>query len=163
MGLRNEQAIIQEYLISYENTICMHFRLGDYKHKQDYHLVLPYEYYENALRSLSEDFLKNSTIYYLCEEEDNKTVSEMVHRLQKSFELSKVFVKVDDNMTDCQQMLFMSCCQVNIIANSSFSCWAGYLNNHPEKIIMYPSQWFGPKIPSDTKDLFLPYWTQITI
>jgi len=104
MGLRDEQAIIQEYLISYKNTICMHFRLGDYKQKQDYHLVLPYEYYENALRSLSEDFLKDSTIYYLCEEEENEVVSSMVCKLQKSFELSNATVKVDDTMTDCQQM-----------------------------------------------------------
>ena len=161
MGLRNEQAIIKDFLISHENTICMHFRLGDYKKKQDYHLVLPYEYYEKALSNLSAEFLKNSTIFYLCEEEDNAVVSMMVCKLQKLFELSS-FVKVDDNMIDWQQMLFMSCCQVNIIANSSFSCWAGYLNNHPEKMIMYPSHWFGPKIPSDTKDLFLPNWIQIT-
>jgi hypothetical protein len=27
--------------------------------------------------------------------------------------------------------------------------------------VMYPSRWFGPKIPSDTRDLFLPEWVQI--
>jgi len=164
MGLRDEQAIIQEEFNKSnhkKNTICMHFRLGDYKEKQEYHPVMPYEYYEKALCNLSEDFLKNSTIYYLCEEEDNEIVSEMVKKLQDTFQLEP-FTKVDFSPDDWQQMLFMSCCQVNIIANSSFSCWAGYLNKHPEKIVMYPCQWFGPKIKSDTKDMFLPDWIQIT-
>ena len=165
MGLRDEQAIIQEEFNKSNHkkyTICMHFRLGDYKEKQEYHPVMPYEYYEKALSNLSEDFLKNSTIYYLCEEEeDNVTVSEMVKRLQDTFQLVP-FVRVDFSPDDWQQMLFMSCCQVNIIANSSFSCWAAYLNRHPEKMVMYPCKWFGPKIPAVTKDLFLPDWIQIT-
>ena len=139
----------------------MHFRLGDYKEKQEYHLVMPYEYYVKALGNLSVDFLKNSSIYYLCEEEDNVTVLEMVKKLQETFQLES-FVKVDFSQDDWQQMLFMSCCQVNIIANSSFSWWAGYLNKHPEKMIMYPCRWFGPKIQADTKDMFLPDWKQIT-
>jgi hypothetical protein len=164
MGLRDEQAIIQEEFNKSnhkKNTVCMHFRLGDYKEKQDCHPVMPYEYYEKGLRNLSEEFLKNSTIYYLCEEEDDVTVSEMVKRLQDTFQLVP-FVKVDFSEDDWKQMLFMSCCQVNIIANSSFSCWAGYLNKHPEKIVMYPCKWFGPKIPADTRDMFLPDWIQIT-
>jgi len=164
MGLPDEQAIIQEEFNNFnhkKNTICMHFRLGDYKEKQEYHLVMPYEYYEKALGNLSVDFLKNSSIYYLCEEEDNVTVLEMVKRLQETFQLES-FVRVDFSQDDWQQMLFMSCCQVNIIANSSFSWWAGYLNKHPEKMIMYPCRWFGPKIQADTKDMFLPDWKQIT-
>jgi len=163
MGLRDEQTKVQQVFVQSnqgKNTVCMHFRLGDYKKMQDYHLVMPHEYYERALGNLSADFLKNSTIYYLCEEEDNVTVAEMVKKLQDTFQISP-FIKVDDTMDDWQQMLFMSCCQVNIIANSSFSCWAAYLNRHPEKMVMYPSRWFGPKIPSDTRDLFLPEWIQI--
>lgn len=166
MGLRDEQNKIQNNFknLRAENTstICLHFRLGDYKHKQEFHPVLPYEYYEKALNSLSVEILNNSSIYYLCEEEDNTVVSYMVHKLCAKFHLS-LFIKLNDDMSDWEQLLFMSCCQVNIIANSSFSCWAGYLNNHPEKIIMYPNQWFGPKIQADTKDLFLPDWIQITI
>ena len=58
-------------------------------------------------------------------------------------------------------MLLMSCCHHNIIANSSFSWWAAYLNNWTDKIICYPSIWFGPSAPNNTKDLCPKEWNKI--
>jgi hypothetical protein len=55
-------------------------------------------------------------------------------------------------------MLIMSCCKDNIIANSTFSWWGAYLNNHKDKIVCYPSQWYGPKKNVSTKDLFPEEW-----
>ena len=37
----------------------------------------------------------------------------------------------------------MSMCNHNIIANSSFSWWGAWLNNHKDKKIIYPSVWFN--------------------
>ena len=36
------------------DLISMHFRLGDYKLKQDYHPILPYEYYEKSIHYILE-------------------------------------------------------------------------------------------------------------
>ena len=41
----------------------------------------------------------------------------------------------------------MSACDHNIIANSSFSWWASYINSNPNKMVISPSRWFGPKGP----------------
>jgi hypothetical protein len=53
----------------------------------------------------------------------------------------------------------MSCCNHNIIANSTFSWWGAYLNENKDKIICYPSLWFEEKNKHlNTKDLFPDDW-----
>ena len=73
-----------------------------------------------------------------------------------------IFIKVDDSISDWKQLLLMSGCNYNIIANSSYSWWAAYMNTNEEKIVCYPDIWFGPKIlcnrshDEHMKDMF-PY------
>jgi hypothetical protein len=57
----------------------------------------------------------------------------------------------------------MSMCNHNIIANSSFSWWAAFLNDNSNKEIFYPSKWFGLDLTHDTGDLFPKKWTKILI
>jgi hypothetical protein len=53
-------------------------------------------------------------------------------------------------------LCLMSRCDVNIVANSTFSWWAAYLN--PTGEIYAPSRWFGPGMepPNDRQDDILP-------
>ena len=74
------------------------------------------------------------------------------------------FIKIPNELEDWEQMLLMSCCQHNIIANSSFSWWSAYLNNNKEKFVCYPSLWFGPaKNKIDLKDLHPEEWVKIQV
>ena len=71
-------------------------------------------------------------------------------------------MKVDDNLPDYEQLLVMSCCQHNIISNSTFSWWGAYLNDHPDKTVCYPSVWFGDGYPSHQHFSMMPEgWIQI--
>jgi hypothetical protein len=149
---------------SMENTISMHFRLGDYKHLTYVHPLATYAYYRNALAFLSRATHDSKRVFYFCEDEDFATVSEMVERLTREFGPEEfVFTRAGESLADWEQMLFMSCCTHHIIANSSFSWWGAYLNRNPSKVVCYPSVWFGPSVEHDTKDLIPPEWVRISV
>jgi len=164
--LRKQQNEVREKYKEYfkeDNTISMHFRLGDYKEKQEYHPVMKVEYYRKALRTIIDKTTKQTwNILYFCQEEDNVIVNKSIQILQNEFQYV-TFVKVEDTMEDWEQMLAMSCCDHNIIANSSFSWWGAYFNENLNKIICYPSIWFGPAIGHKIMDnLFKDNWVKIT-
>jgi len=144
------------------HTISMHFRLGDYKDIQDRHPVMPLEYYQTALLHVitNSNVNKPFKLIYFCEKEDNDDVSKTITILTRMFDFV-TFEKADDNIPDWKQMLLMSCCQDNIMANSTFSWWSAYLNQNSSKIVCYPRTWFGPTFTHDVSDLFPPSWNKI--
>lgn len=149
-----------------QHTISVHFRLGDYKELTHMHPILPYEYYREALAYLvaTQALAFPQVVYYFCEEEDISTVSGMIERLQREFGAATLeFRRANPALEDWEQMLFMSACRHHVIANSSFSWWGAYLNRHPDKVVCYPSVWFGPSAGHNTKDLVPPEWVQIPV
>ena len=141
--------------------VSIHFRLGDYKKLQDSHPVLPTQYYANSLdylQSIVPDF-STIPIIYFYEKTDEEEVLTTIHTLKRSYR--NKFIPVSHELKDWEQVLFMSQCKYNIIANSTFSWWGAYFNTCPNRIVCYPATWFGPAISHDTKDLFLEDWVKI--
>lgn len=149
------------------HTISMHFRLGDYKPLQHIHPIMPFDYYEKALSLIVTSRMatvKRFRVLYFCEKEDNDTVNETIAKLQSIPELESVsYTKVEDTIEDYTQMLLMSCCEDNIIANSSFSWWGAHFNRNENKMVCYPNKWFGYATNHDVSDLFPPTWHKIHI
>ena len=135
----------------------MHFRIGDFKDLQECHPLLPVNYYINALKYVSDNFGDDYDVLIFCEADDIHTVHAMIDKMDIKFKVSFV----DENIPDWKQMIMMSCCDINIIANSTFSWWGAYLNNSPNHIVLYPSIWFGPRITHDISDLFPTEWQKI--
>jgi hypothetical protein len=152
-------------------TISLHFRLGDYKSLTHHYTPLGLDYYENSIlnilntlgsQPISQDTISSDHIVlYFCEDNDLAEVEPNINQLRTKFP-SIVFQKAPNNIEDWQSMLLMSCCDHNIIANSTFSWWSAYLNTNPNKIVCYPDNWFGPALPThSTNDLCPPSWTKI--
>ena len=142
------------------HTVSMHFRLGDYVALQHYHPVMPAQYYENAIKHILSVRGTHLNILYFCEPGDNETVNKSLDTLRH---LNVTFIKAPDNIPDWKQMLLMSQCHDNIIANSTFSWWGAYLNRKKDAIRCYPNLWFGPGILEDVRDLFPDSWVKINI
>ena len=142
--------------------VSMHFRLGDYKFKRYYHPIMNYEYFEEALRYTLEKRQNIKRVLYLCEKNDNDYVGRQIAKLQATFPHLE-YVKVPDNVPDYDQLLIMACCQHNIMSNSTFSWWGAYMNEHSNKLVCYPSVWFGQYFEHthDSKDMMPEDWVQI--
>jgi len=167
---------IQEHYgsVDFQNAISMHFRMGDYKKLPGHYEILPYEYYEKSIRFILTKIKKREkknknlekqakSVFYFCEEKDKEDVIVVIERLKLVFPLV-AFIRVENRFfEDWEQMIFMSCCKFNIIANSTFSWWGAFLNTIENRVVCYPSVWFGSKnAHMDTRDLFkgLP-WEKI--
>ena len=141
-------------------NVSLHFRLGDYVSKQNHHPIMSIWYYTHALTSIIEKVGSDTfRVIYFGEKDDEHTIKICIQILQKKFP-SLEFVKADLG-EDWEQMLLMSLCDHNVIANSSFSWWGAYFNSNPDKIVCYPSTWFGPALQHNTKDLCPPNWIRI--
>lgn len=164
-----KQIIKNKVNINFEtiNSISIHFRFGDYKKYSNIYTLLTEEYYKNALNFIINevDFnnIKTQQIaLYFCENESINEVEEIINKLKIHFSYIK-FIKADSELKDWEQMLLMSLCNHNIIANSTFSWWGAYLNSNLEKIVCYPEEWFRPEANKDTSDLFLEDWIKIPL
>lgn len=149
--------------IDYNRTISLHFRLGDYKEKQDCHPLMTPQYYISALRHILSTSTTASTVLCFYEKEDTELAESYIERIKAEVpELE--FRTISDKISDWQEMLQMSLCGHNIIANSSFSWWGAYFNTNSDKIVCYPSVWFGPKLAmNNVKDLCPLSWKKIEI
>lgn len=145
----------------FDECVSLHFRIGDYVNVQHVHPVLDLEYYKNSLDRLVQDTNRcDWKILYFYEKQDQELVDKNIKILKRKFK-GLEFVGIDHRMCDWEQMLAMTLCQHNIIANSTFSWWGAYLNEHEDCIVYYPELWFNKNCDKNVSDLCLTLWTRV--
>ena len=160
-----KSAIKQMVNNDFKNTVSLHFRLGDYKNYPDLYPILQTSYYSNAIQHLlyeTNTLTCITNVLYFCEDCDLNEVTEMINEL-KSLYPELAFERAEPLLFDWEQLLLMSLCKYNVIANSTFSWWGAYFNENIGKKICYPSVWFGPKAARNTHDLCPKDWSKISI
>ncbi|MFB6343390.1 alpha-1,2-fucosyltransferase [Saccharicrinis sp. FJH62] len=125
---KNEPDLLNE--IRNCNSVSLHVRRGDYINYPDNFPMCTPKYYVNALAYLKSKINQNLNVYVFSDEiEWCKTNLGMIENI--------TFV---NNKTAHHDMMMMSFCKHNIIANSTFSWWAAWLNKNPNKIVIYPNE-----------------------
>lgn len=154
---------LQQNIDLSSKTVSLHFRVGDYVNLQNHHPLMKVEYYINAIKHLiMETKIDDWNILYFCEENDIEYVENKVNILRQQF-TNMSFQRLHIKLEDWEEMLAMSLCEHNIIANSSFSWWGAYFNINENKKVYYPDIWFGPAQGNkNMNDLFPHNWTKIS-
>ena len=52
-----------------------------------------------------------------------------------------IYVNENNALEDYEELFIMSRCKANIIANSTFSWWAAWLNQNKNKVVIAPKKW----------------------
>jgi hypothetical protein len=136
-----------------QTIVSVHFRLGDYKRLQQHHPLLPATYYEDAIKLIHMRCTGDIKFLCFCEEEDMEYVEKMCIELGlKNYQL------VGKDVEDWKQMLMMSLCDWNIIANSTFSWWGAMFKGPANDNVIYPARWFHRET---SVDLALHNWIRV--
>ena len=149
-------------LINEDHPISMHFRLGDYKKLPSFYIILSIDYYRTALNCILETNDHMKTVLYFCEDQDLEEVEATIAILKTEFPTLE-FERADPLLEDWEQLILMSLCRHNIIANSTFSWWGAYLNIYRQKMVVCPLTWFGSKLQQshNLRDLYPENWIKI--
>jgi hypothetical protein len=116
-------------------AVVIHVRRGDYlseKNRGIYELC-DMKYYDSAIDKVKKN-VKNPLFFVFSDD---------IGWCRKSFDKSEKIVFVDDSLnTDIDDFTLMLQGKHFIIANSTFSWWAAWLNTVPNKIVISPEKWF---------------------
>lgn len=132
---RNQQLSAR---IASAETASLHVRRGDYLKHPWYRGICDVDYYRKAIAVLDE---RCDIALFCIFTNDGAWCRENIVPLLQGRE----YVLVDWNRgADAfRDMQLMSLCHHNIIANSSFSWWAAWLNAYPQKWVVGPKKWLN--------------------
>jgi hypothetical protein len=135
-ALNGRSEMMKNNIISTNNAVGIHVRRGDYLKPAvaAFHGILPLSYYQQA-RDKIESFITNP--HYFVFSDDPEWCKNNFSFLRNAV----TFVALD-SPDKWEDMYLMSLCKHNIIANSSYSWWAAWLNANVEKVTISPKNWF---------------------
>ena len=128
-------------IISNSDSVGIHIRRGDYLKKKRYRGICDLVYYERAIREARNKF-EHPHFYFFSN--DIAWCQENLQHLMRDGEYT--FVDWNVGFRSYVDMQLMSNCRMLIIANSSFSWWAAYLNTKA-KCVIAPKKWFNVSPP----------------
>ena len=138
--------------IKNSNSIALHVRRDDYINIKVNALlfeVCGMDYYDEAIKLISKN-LTDPQFFIFSQDEEWVNDNFVGHQFH--------YIKGNPAVED---MLLMSHCKHNIIANSTFSWWSAWLNLNPDKKIIAPKKWYKGERNLETKNLIQKEWINI--
>lgn len=144
MNLHVAQQICQAH-----NPVSVHLRRGDYASFFGTNMQLPITYYESAIsRMLRQN--RRSTFFVFS---DDAAFARQWARGDRRL----IIVDHNDALSAHEDLRLMSMCRHHIIANSTFSWWAAWLDPRSDKQVIAPATWLGYETTRTA--IAAPEWT----
>lgn len=124
-----------------ENCVSIHVRRGDYLKSKEYKGICGIDYYKKAIDLVRSNISNPS--YQIFSNDIEWCKNNITPLLENS---PVTFVDWNVGANSFRDMELMSKCRANIIANSSFSWWAAYLNQNDSKLVVAPQKWTNRKV-----------------
>lgn len=138
-----------EEQIRMSNSVAVHIRRGDYLKLKKYKDICTLDYYKKAI-AIIDNMVKNPIFYFFSNE-----IEWVKQEFGNKENYIYVFNSEDNGYIDMQ---LMSECKHQIMANSSFSWWAAFLNGCSDKKIVCPRRWINEK---ETPDVYYNGWIKL--
>lgn len=138
------------------HAVALHIRRGDYVSNAKtlrIHGTCTPEYYQRAATEIASHH--DRLVFYVFSDDIDWTRDNL--RLHPH---NMRFISRDRSLKDSEELILMSMCHHNIIANSTFSWWGAWLNQNPEKIVIAPSRWFNDP-DKDATDIAPAGWKRM--
>jgi len=153
--LKTESALFLNYKekILNSNSTSIHIRRGDYvinTRTHSYHGTCSLNYYKDAVLYIKER-VQSSTFYIFSDD---------IEWVKENLKIENATYVSSPETRNSEELILMSLCNNNIIANSSFSWWGAWLNQNPDKIVVAPKKWVN-KVPNPHPNIIPSSWIQI--
>lgn len=132
------------------DTVSIHVRRGDYLKASNYAGLCGLEYYDNSLKYIKSHV--DNPKFLIFSDDIEWCKSNLIPLLGDSEYQIVDWNRGTESFRDIQ---LMSLCRNNIIANSSFSWWAAFLNRNKDAIVCAPAKWTNTKVNCKFQ---LPEW-----
>jgi hypothetical protein len=140
------------WLKQYQSVVVIHIRMADYKAASGNgdSLVIPLNYYHKVIKEVY-----SANNFYVI-------MSDEINTISKEFDyLENKYFSNESEIIDFQLMMNADIC---IIANSTFSWWAAYLNNKKNKTVYCPKHFLGFLRGEDNPAQIYPEsWVQVPV
>jgi hypothetical protein len=115
-------------------AVAVHIRHGDNAGAAAGLGVLPFSYYQTAIRELRRH-VHDPHLFVFSDDLD--WAKSLI-----AFDVPTVFVSHNGATTDYEDLRLMSICKHHVLANSTFSWWGAWLGKKPGQIVYAPRRYY---------------------
>ncbi len=151
-GYHQEVDLVKSEIESADQSVAVHIRRGDFATvRKDYNGLCDLAYYQKSLEIIRNKYPEVKLFIF----------SDDIEWAKINLKLASPMVFVSRPILNpAEELWLMSLCRHQIIANSTFSWWAAWLNKNSQKIIISPSRWLVAE-DIDTRNFLPSDWIKI--